>query len=336
MQAEHGLEFPLVEASAEDVPLPDAIFDLAVSEYGASIWATRTSGSPRRRGCSGPAASSSSSSTGRSLMLCSPDDEVEPPGTRAAPPVLRHAPVRVGRRRRRSSSTSATATGSGCSARTASRSSTSIEIQAPPRARRHRYDALHRRSGRERWPAEEIWVRAQARRERPPAPPLLLASTSPQRRAILEQLGIPFEVVAPDYEEHDPPDADPVALVPRARARARPARSTAGDGRPVLGVDTTVVCDGRVFGKPAGPEDAEEMLERARRPHARGRLRASACARRAGRSVEHEVTRVTFRPLTAARPRRLRRDGRVGGTRRRATRSRASAPRSSSASRATT
>ena len=38
MQAETGLEFPLVEASAEDVPLPDASFDLAFSEYGASLW----------------------------------------------------------------------------------------------------------------------------------------------------------------------------------------------------------------------------------------------------------------------------------------------------------
>ena len=38
LQAETGLEFPLLEASAEDVPLPDASFDLAVSEYGASIW----------------------------------------------------------------------------------------------------------------------------------------------------------------------------------------------------------------------------------------------------------------------------------------------------------
>ena len=33
-----GIEFPLVEASAEDVPLPDGSFDLAVSEYGASLW----------------------------------------------------------------------------------------------------------------------------------------------------------------------------------------------------------------------------------------------------------------------------------------------------------
>ena len=38
LQAETGIEFPLVEASAEDVPLPDATFDLALSEYGASIW----------------------------------------------------------------------------------------------------------------------------------------------------------------------------------------------------------------------------------------------------------------------------------------------------------
>jgi SAM-dependent methyltransferase len=39
MQSETGIEFPLVEGVAEDVPLPDASFDLAVSEYGASIWA---------------------------------------------------------------------------------------------------------------------------------------------------------------------------------------------------------------------------------------------------------------------------------------------------------
>lgn len=39
MQAETGIEFPLVDAFAEDVPLPDASFDLALSEYGASIWA---------------------------------------------------------------------------------------------------------------------------------------------------------------------------------------------------------------------------------------------------------------------------------------------------------
>ena len=39
MQTETGIEFPLVEAAAESVPLADASFDLAVSEYGASLWA---------------------------------------------------------------------------------------------------------------------------------------------------------------------------------------------------------------------------------------------------------------------------------------------------------
>jgi SAM-dependent methyltransferase len=39
MQAETGLEFPLIEGVGEDVPLPDASFDLVLSEYGASIWA---------------------------------------------------------------------------------------------------------------------------------------------------------------------------------------------------------------------------------------------------------------------------------------------------------
>src|SRR5918999_1704678 len=38
LQAEHGLKFPLIHASAEAVPLPDASFDLAVSEYGACLW----------------------------------------------------------------------------------------------------------------------------------------------------------------------------------------------------------------------------------------------------------------------------------------------------------
>ncbi len=38
MQEEHDVRFPLIHASAEDVPLPDGGFDLALSEYGASLW----------------------------------------------------------------------------------------------------------------------------------------------------------------------------------------------------------------------------------------------------------------------------------------------------------
>jgi septum formation protein len=131
----------------------------------------------------------------------------------------------------------------------------------------------------------------------PPAPPLLLASTSPQRRAILEQLGLPFEVVAPRYEEHDPRDADPIELV-REHARGK-ARSVAGDAgdRPVLGVDTTVVCGGRVYGKASGPEEAAEMLGAlAGTTH---EVVSGLClVTPAWEELEHEVTRVTFRSLT--------------------------------------
>ena len=94
-----------------------------------------------------------------------------------------------------------------------------------------------------------------------PVPPLLLASTSPQRRAILEQLGLPFDVVAPDYEEHDPPGADAVELVrEHALGKARSVAAQAGE-RPVLAVDTAVSLGGAIFGKPADATDAERMLE---------------------------------------------------------------------------
>jgi septum formation protein len=130
----------------------------------------------------------------------------------------------------------------------------------------------------------------------PPAPPLLLASTSPQRRAILEQLRIPFELAVPDYEEHDPPDADVVALV-REHAAGKACSVGDPDERPVLGVDTAVHLDGRVFGKPSGPEEAEEMLD-ALSGHTH-EVVSGLCLRTPGwEVVEHEVTRVTFRPLT--------------------------------------
>ena len=132
----------------------------------------------------------------------------------------------------------------------------------------------------------------------PPAAPILLASTSPQRRAILEQLGLPFEVVAPRYEEDDPPGARPVELV-RAHAlgKARSVAAGAGD-RPVLGVDTAVVLNGSVYGKPGSAEEATEILEAlAGETH---EVLSGLCLATPGwEVVEHDVTRVTFRPLTA-------------------------------------
>jgi septum formation protein len=131
----------------------------------------------------------------------------------------------------------------------------------------------------------------------PPAPPLLLASTSPQRRAILHQLGIPFDVVAPRYVEHDPPDADPAQLVrEHALGKARSVASDA-DGRPVLGVDTTVALDGRIYAKPEDAGDAERMLEElSGRTHAV--VSGLAVVTPGWEYVEDEATLVTFRALT--------------------------------------
>jgi len=149
-----------------------------------------------------------------------------------------------------------------------------------------------------------------------PTAPLLLASTSPQRRAILDQLGIPYGVAAPQYEEHDPPDADPVELVrEHARGKARSVAAGAGD-RPVLGVDTGVALDGRLFGKPADAAEAERMLEAlGGTTHA---VVSGLCLVTPGwELVEHETTLVTFRPLTprdlAANLAQREWEGRAGG-----------------------
>jgi septum formation protein len=129
----------------------------------------------------------------------------------------------------------------------------------------------------------------------PPADPILLASTSPQRRAILEQLRIPFEVVEPSYVEDDPPDADPVELATR-HADGK-ARSVHRDGLVTLGVDTTVVLDGRVYGKAADRDDARHMLsELSGRTHT---VVSGLCLLGGDEDVvRHESTHVTFRSLS--------------------------------------
>jgi septum formation protein len=131
-----------------------------------------------------------------------------------------------------------------------------------------------------------------------PAAPLLLASRSPQRRAILEQLGIPFDVVAPRYDEEPVQAVDAVELV-RLHARAKAASVSDGAGdRPVLGVDTEVVLDGRIYGKPGDATAAETMLEAlGGRTHV---VVSGLCLVTPGwEMVDHASTGVTFRPLTA-------------------------------------
>ncbi len=89
---------------------------------------------------------------------------------------------------------------------------------------------------------------------------LILASRSPQRRAILEQVGVPFEVVvsgAPEVESGAP--AAVAAENARRKARAVAARPEAA-GATVLGVDTVVALGDRMYGQPPGPEAARATL----------------------------------------------------------------------------
>ncbi len=83
---------------------------------------------------------------------------------------------------------------------------------------------------------------------------LVLASRSPQRSAILEQLGIEFRVEVPAVEELA--EGDPRALVEENALR----KARAVEGARVLGVDTVVVVDGRAVGKPRDEAEAEFSL----------------------------------------------------------------------------
>lgn len=89
---------------------------------------------------------------------------------------------------------------------------------------------------------------------------LILASSSPRRRELLESLGLKFEVVAPDVDEHRHPNEEPFDYVSRL-ARAK-AESTVVTGAVVVAADTIVVLDGHVLGKPGHPEEAKTMLRR--------------------------------------------------------------------------
>ena len=95
---------------------------------------------------------------------------------------------------------------------------------------------------------------------------LHLASQSPRRRQLLQQLGVEFEVIEVDVVECRDAAESPLAYVRRVardKARAGLVSLAAGAaGAVVLGADTEVVLDGEVFGKPRDAQDAATMLGR--------------------------------------------------------------------------
>jgi septum formation protein len=142
--------------------------------------------------------------------------------------------------------------------------------------------------------ADVIAARARASND-----PLVLASASPQRRAILEQLGVPFEVRPADVQETAVGDPETVAR-DNALLKATVVAELS-PGRTVLGVDTLVTLEGEIFGKPATLEAAAATLARLQ-----GREHAvlsgiAVCDERDGvPRTRVQCTLVRFAPLTPA------------------------------------
>ncbi len=88
----------------------------------------------------------------------------------------------------------------------------------------------------------------------------VLASRSPRRKVILRQMGLSFTVVPGCADESAPGGVAPAELVQTlARRKARSIADTLPDAL-VLGADTIVYLDGKIYGKPADPEEARSML----------------------------------------------------------------------------
>jgi SAM-dependent methyltransferase len=159
MQREFGLEFPLHEAAAENVPLDDASFDLAVSEYGASIWADPARWLPEAARLLRPGGRLVFLCNSTLVILCSPDEgQAEERLVRPQFGMSRFEWPEGGVNYHLSH-------GDWIRLLRASGFDVEdlVEIQAPPGAETHPvYDYVSAAWGRQ-WPAEEIWVSRKRR-----------------------------------------------------------------------------------------------------------------------------------------------------------------------------
>lgn len=127
---------------------------------------------------------------------------------------------------------------------------------------------------------------------------VVLGSSSPRRRELLEQLGVEFDVARPDIDETPMPGEGPVEYVRRLAVEKSRVIPVDGDTL-VITADTTVDLGGEILGKPEDEADARAML---RRLSARTHRVHTGVALRVGDTVVSEVVTslVTFTPLTAA------------------------------------
>lgn len=133
---------------------------------------------------------------------------------------------------------------------------------------------------------------------------IYLASGSPRRRELLQQLGVAFERIHADIDESVLPGEEAIAYTERLAAAKAAAgwavvQSCGLPSRPLLSADTTVVQDGEIFGKPVDAADAARMLRAfSGRSH---QVVTSVAIRQDDKlSVATCVTEVSFRPLSDA------------------------------------
>ncbi len=89
---------------------------------------------------------------------------------------------------------------------------------------------------------------------------LVLASTSPYRRALLRRLGMPFSVAAPEIDEARLPGESPETMALRLAQAKALAVAPRFPGALVIGCDQVAVCAGQLIGKPGGHDDAVRQL----------------------------------------------------------------------------
>lgn len=127
---------------------------------------------------------------------------------------------------------------------------------------------------------------------------LILASGSPRRKKLLARTGRTFRVVVSDADENAPKDMVPVDVaMHNARAKALAVASGQPASATVIGADTIVVLDGRVFGKPLDERDARRMLrELSGKTHQV--ITGVALAHEGNCETFAEITDVCFRELS--------------------------------------
>ena len=91
---------------------------------------------------------------------------------------------------------------------------------------------------------------------------LILASSSPRRRELLTQAGIPFTVQPADIDETHRPGESPETFTQRLAREKAEAVFAGNPDATILGADTVVVCDEEILGKPLDEADAARMLKK--------------------------------------------------------------------------